>query len=67
MATGKVKWFNLSKGFGFIEPDDNSTDVFLHISAVQAANLSNISDGQAISYEIAMEKGKSSAANIKLI
>ena len=67
MATGSVKWFNPTKGFGFIQPDDNSSDVFLHISAVEKAKISHINDGQRISYEIANEKGKTAAVDIKLI
>ena len=52
MATGKVKWFNESKGFGFITPDDNSKDVFVHFSAIQADGFRTLSEGQAVSYEV---------------
>lgn len=67
MATGSVKWFNASKGFGFIQPEDNSPDVFLHISALEKANINNIADGQKISYEVINERGKTAASDIKLI
>ena len=52
MATGKVKWFNESKGFGFITPDDNSKDVFVHFSAIQADGFRTLAEGQAVSYEV---------------
>ena len=52
MATGKVKWFNESKGFGFITPDDNGKDVFVHFSAIQAEGFRTLSEGQAVSYEV---------------
>ena len=65
MAKGTVKWFNATKGFGFIEPSDGSKDVFVHISAVERAGLSNLSEGQSISYEVVPGKnGKSSAENL---
>lgn len=67
MATGKVKWFNATKGFGFIVPNDGGKDVFVHITAVQAAGLRGLTDGQAISYEIVMERGKAAATNLKLL
>ena len=69
MATGVVKWFNGQKGFGFIQPDDGSTDVFVHISAVQKAGLSGLGEGQKVSFEITKDKarGKSSADNLSLI
>ena len=51
MATGTVKWFNATKGFGFIQPDDGGTDVFVHISAVERAGLSSLNEGQKLSYE----------------
>ena len=66
MATGTVKWFNATKGFGFIQADDGSKDVFVHISAVEQAGMSTLSDGQKIEYELVKGKdGKSSAANLK--
>ena len=68
MATGTVKWFNGQKGFGFIQPDDGGTDVFVHISAVERAGLSSLAEGQKISYEIKVDtkRGKSSAENLKV-
>ena len=65
MATGTVKWFNATKGFGFIEPDEGGKDVFVHITAVQAAGMQGLNEGQRISYEITEQRGKSSAANLK--
>ena len=65
MATGTVKWFNTTKGYGFIQPEDGGNDVFVHISAVQEAGLDGLNDGQAISYEITSHNGKSSATNLK--
>jgi cold shock protein len=67
MASGKVKWFNAQKGFGFIQPDDGSKDVFVHISAVERAGIGSLNEGQKVSYEIQQERGKSSAANLKLL
>ena len=68
MATGTVKWFNATKGFGFIQPDDGSKDVFVHISAVQGAGLATLNDGQKIQYEVVSGKdGKKSAANLKSV
>ena len=66
MATGSVKWFNTTKGFGFIEPQDGGKDVFVHISAVQAAGLQGLNDGQKVSYDVVTERGKQAAANLKL-
>jgi len=66
MASGTVKWFNAQKGYGFIQPNDGGKDVFVHITAVQAAGLRGLNDGQQVSYEVVMERGKSSAANLKL-
>jgi CspA family cold shock protein len=69
MATGTVKWFNAQKGFGFIQPDDGGTDVFVHISAVEQAGLPGLNEGQKISYEIAVDRrsGKSSASQLKAV
>lgn len=66
MATGTVKWFNTTKGFGFIQPDEGGTDVFVHISAVQRAGLAQLDEGQKISYEIVQDRrsGRSSADNL---
>lgn len=67
MATGTVKWFNATKGFGFIQPDGGGTDVFVHISAVERAGMRELNEGQKISYDIVADKrsGKSSADNLK--
>ena len=68
MATGTVKWFNATKGFGFIEADDGSKDVFVHISAVEKAGLSTLKDGQKVEYELMKgNDGKSSAGNLKAL
>jgi CspA family cold shock protein len=67
MATGTVKWFNTQKGFGFIQPDDASKDVFVHISAVQAAGMSSLNEGQKVSFEVMQERGKAAAGNLKAI
>ncbi|MGU3492412.1 cold-shock protein [Xanthobacteraceae bacterium A53D] len=66
MPTGTVKWFNPEKGFGFISPDEGGADAFVHISAVERAGLSSLSEGQKVSYELVADKrsGKSSAANL---
>lgn len=66
MATGTVKWFNATKGYGFVMPSDGGKDVFVHITAVQAAGLKGLNDGQKISYDVVMERGKAAAANLKL-
>lgn len=65
MAQGTVKWFNATKGFGFIQPDNGGADVFVHISAVQSAGMNTLNEGQKISYEIANERGKDAATNLK--
>ncbi len=67
MAEGTVKWFNTTKGFGFIQPSSGGNDVFVHISAVQRAGLQGLSDGQAVSYELQNERGKTAAVDIKLL
>lgn len=66
MTNGKVKWFNPEKGFGFIQPEDGSSDVFVHITAVQAAGLSTLNEGQSVSFEIVNHKGRNSAAELKV-
>ena len=66
MAKGKVKWFNPQKGFGFIEPEEGGNDVFVHISAVEAAGLRSLDDGQVVEYEIKEEKGKQSATDLQV-
>lgn len=67
MPTGTVKWFNTTKGFGFIQPDEGGPDVFVHISAVQKAGMQGLNEGQKVSYDITMERGKSAAANLKAV
>jgi cold shock protein len=69
MATGTVKWFNTTKGYGFIQPDSGGADVFVHISAVQRSGLAGLNDGQKVSYEITQDKrsGKSSADQLRAI
>jgi len=66
MATGKVKWFNSTKGFGFIQPDAGGADVFVHISAVERAGLRDLKEGQKVSYELTTERGKTSASDLKV-
>ncbi|MFZ4762956.1 MAG: cold-shock protein [Alphaproteobacteria bacterium] len=67
MATGIVKWFNPTKGYGFITPDQGGSDVFVHISAVERAGLTTLREGQRVGYELATNKGKTSAANLKVL
>ena len=66
MATGTVKWFNPTKGFGFIAPEDGGKDVFVHISAVERAGLRGLNEGQEVSYEVSTERGKLSAINVRI-
>jgi cold shock protein len=67
MNTGTVKWFNTTKGFGFIQPQDGSTDVFVHISAVERSGMGSLNEGQKVTYDIVRDKrsGKSSAENLR--
>jgi CspA family cold shock protein len=66
MATGTVKWFNPTKGYGFIQPDDGSKDVFVHISAVERSGIGNLREGQRLSFELERgREGKTSATNLK--
>ena len=67
MATGKVKFFNTTKGFGFIAPDDGSKDVFVHISALERAGLSMLNEGQKVSYDVVEERGKQAASNLQTV
>ena len=67
MVNGTVKWFNTNKGYGFIEPDDGGKDVFIHISAVEKSGLKTLLENQKITFEINQDKGRSSAANIKIV
>ena len=66
MANRTVKWFNSTKGFGFIQPEAGGSDVFVHISAVEKAGLRDLREGQKVSYELATQKGKTSAVNLKV-
>src|SRR5215467_7980155 len=67
MAQGTVKWFNSVKGFGFIRPSDGSSDVFVHVTAVERAGMSGLAEGQKVSYDLATERGKTAAVNLKAI
>jgi CspA family cold shock protein len=69
MSNGTVKWFNNQKGFGFIQPDDGSKDVFVHISAVERAGMSTLNEGQKVSFDLVADRrsGKSSADNLRAI
>src|SRR5215469_18420719 len=66
MATGTVKWFNATKGYGFIASQDGGKDVFVHISALEAAGIRDLNDGQKVIYEVAIERGREAARNLKL-
>ncbi len=66
MANGTVKWFNTTKGYGFIEPDDGGKDVFVHISALHQSGIQQLNDGQKVSYEISVSRGKEAASEIQL-
>jgi CspA family cold shock protein len=65
MAQGTVKFFNSTKGFGFIQPDDGSKDVFVHVSAVERAGLHTLQEGQKLAYDVVSERGKLAAANLQ--
>ncbi len=67
MPSGKVKWFNGQKGFGFIVPDDGGKDVFVHISVLERAGVSSLREAQNVSYDVQKERGRISAANLKLL
>ena len=66
MAKGTVKWFNPSKGYGFIQPEDGGRDVFVHISALESAGIHTLNEGDNVSYELTESRGKTSASDIKL-
>jgi len=66
MAIGTVKWFNPTKGYGFIQPDNGGKDVFVHISAVEKAGFSGLAEGTKVSYEIISDRGKESAGNLRI-
>lgn len=66
MASGTVKWFNPTKGFGFIQPDAGGADVFVHITALEQAGLRSLNEGQKVEYELVTSKGRTSAGNLKL-
>ena len=65
MAVGTVKWFSPEKGYGFIQPDDKTNDVFVHMSALEKSGLSNLNEGQKVSYDIENSRGKAAAVNIQ--
>jgi cold shock protein len=65
MATGTVKFFDTAKGFGFIQPEDGSKDVFVHVSAVQASDLGTLTEGQRVSFDVIVERGKNAAGNLQ--
>ena len=68
MPTGTVKWFNTVKGYGFVQPDDGSKDVFVHVSALYQAGISSLQEGQKLEYELVPDKqGRSAAGNLKLV
>ncbi len=64
---GTVKWFNAQKGYGFIQPEDGSKDVFVHISAVERAGMRGLNEGQKVSFELQSDRGKTSAVNLELV
>ncbi len=65
-SSGTVKWFDATKGYGFIKPDDGGRDVFVHITAVRAAGLQTLEEGQTVSFELTNERGKTAAANLEI-
>ena len=67
MSNGTVKWFNATKGYGFIQPEEGGKDVFVHISAVERAGLRGLNEGQRVSYELQNERGRTAAVNLKAL
>lgn len=67
MPTGTVKFFNTTRGFGFIQPNDGGKDVFVHVTAVEKAGLRGLEEGQAVSYEVVEERGRPAASNLKAV
>ena len=67
VTMGTVKWFNATKGYGFIQPDDGGKDVFVHISAVQRSGMQSLVEGQKVSFEVVTERGKPAAANLQAL
>ena len=67
MAKGTVKWFNATKGFGFIVPEDGESDIFVHISAVERSGLTDLKDGQALTYDLEEDRGRMAASNLELV
>jgi cold shock protein len=66
MTIGKVKWFDANKGFGFIQPDEGEPDAFVHITAVQAAGLKTLNDGQRVTYELTTQRGRTAVIDLRL-
>jgi CspA family cold shock protein len=66
-TTGKVKWFNATKGFGFIQPEDGGNDVFVHISAVERCGINSLSENQLVSFDLETNRGKIAAINLKIL
>jgi CspA family cold shock protein len=67
MSNGTVKWFNATKGYGFIQPENGSKDVFVHISALEKSGIDSLSEGQQVSFDLVQQNGKQSAGNLRLI
>lgn len=67
MKTGIVKWYNSTKGYGFIQPEEGGPDVFVHVTALQDAGIQNLPDGQKVSYDLTENKGKVSATDLKIV